>query len=128
MKYLAASIFLAVAIPSVARDVPALLAKLQPTDADPNASGCAIWDRSGPIHHKTTVLDVKVNCVSYTEDPLYVFIEGQFIDVLPLTDGSGHLHLDTDDGDPVPWVSLGDQIYIYANDWTPLLFGFFGGK
>jgi hypothetical protein len=127
-----AALALFAAMPQTASAQTALTAPLYGTDDDPFASGLARFR----THGHTTVLEVSVQDVTYSDD-VVVLLDGVPITEIFLTGGAGQTELEVEVrggvvyyqppvGSPIP-IQAGTEIDIVdATDGTVLLEGVFG--
>jgi hypothetical protein len=120
-----AACVLLTATPAVARaELFFLRARLEPTDAEPLASGRAVTYQTY-THPFTGRLAVRVHDV-FTVDTVAVLINDEFVTTIPLTDGRGEVRLSSSHGDDVPLILDGDILdVINHEDGTVLLGGIF---
>jgi hypothetical protein len=120
-----AACVLLTATPAIARaELFFLRARLEPTDAEPFASGRAFTYQTY-THPFTGGLTVRVHDV-FTVDTVAVLINDEFVTTIPLTDGRGDVRLRSSHGDDVPLILDGDILDIIdPEDGTVLLEGVF---
>jgi hypothetical protein len=120
-----AALVLWMTLPASARaELFFLRARLQPTEAEPLASGRAFTFQTY-THPFEGGLRVHVQDV-FTVDTVAVLINNEFVTTIPLTDGSGKVKLKSSHGDHVPLILDGDILdIINPEDGTVLLEGAF---
>jgi hypothetical protein len=79
-------------------------ATLKPTDADPSATGQAVWSLDTGTGGKRLTVAVQNVQSTYLAR---AFVSGRFVGFLLIAGGSGELDLDSLQGDTVPYVPPG---------------------
>jgi hypothetical protein len=99
-----------------------MVANPRPTEADPTASGRAVWTLdtgSGVKRLSITVQGVQSTYLGFA------FVNNRFVGYLLVSDGAAQLNLDSSKGDPVPRASPGAPVVVLNADQQLILQGSF---
>jgi hypothetical protein len=99
-----------------------MAADLKPTDADPTASGHAVWTLDTGTGVKTLSITVQGVQSTYLAR---AFVNHRFVGYLLVSDGAAQLNLDSSKGDAVPRVPPGAPVDVLDADQQLILQGTF---